>query len=84
MTHPLVSTIISNHNYARYVSTPIDSALGLTYRQIEVVVVDDGSTDELRDVLSSYAGLTVTVLQDRAGPRRCLQRRVCRSRGDIL
>jgi glycosyltransferase involved in cell wall biosynthesis len=41
----LVSVVIDNYNYARYLGEAIDSALGQTYPHTEVIVVDDGSTD---------------------------------------
>lgn len=42
---PLVSIVICNYNYERYVDAAVDSALNQTYPRVEVVVVDDGSTD---------------------------------------
>ena len=51
---PLVSIIIDNFNYARFIRAAIDSALAQSYQPIEVIVVDDGSTDASRDVISSY------------------------------
>jgi glycosyltransferase involved in cell wall biosynthesis len=50
----LVSIVINNYNYARYLRQAVDSALAQTYRPIEVVVVDDGSTDGSRELLASY------------------------------
>jgi len=41
----LVSIVINNYNYARFLAQAIDSALGQTATPVEVVVVDDGSTD---------------------------------------
>jgi Glycosyl transferase family 2 len=50
----LVSITINNHNYARFLSAAIDSALAQTHADIEVIVVDDGSTDESWSVIESY------------------------------
>lgn len=45
MDGPLVSMIINNYNYARFLCEAIDSALNQNYPNFEVIVVDDGSTD---------------------------------------
>ena len=45
-TAPLVSILICSYNYARFVGQTIDSALRQSWPRVEVVVVDDGSTDE--------------------------------------
>jgi glycosyltransferase involved in cell wall biosynthesis len=51
---PRVSFIVANYNYARYVGKAIDSLLSQTFRAIEVIVIDDCSTDDSRDVLKCY------------------------------
>lgn len=53
---PLVSVIIPVYNYDRYLAEAIESALGQTYRRLEVIVVDDGSTDRSGEVARSFAG----------------------------
>ncbi len=63
----LVSVIIPNYNYANYVCEAIDSALNQTYENIEVIVVDDGSTDGSREVLESYGDKITTIFNDNAG-----------------
>src|SRR5437868_15396335 len=49
-----VSVIINNYNYGHFLGAAIDSALTQTYASIEVVVVDDGSTDDSRKVIAGY------------------------------
>lgn len=49
-----VSIVITNHNYGRYVGEAIESALNQTVKPDEVIVVDDGSTDDSLDVLAKY------------------------------
>lgn len=53
-THPLASIIIPVYNCAAYLSEALDSALGQTLESIEVIVVDDGSTDSTPNILRHY------------------------------
>ena len=53
---PLVSIIITSYNYAAYLARAIDGALAQTYPCVEVIVVDDGSSDGSKDIISYYGG----------------------------
>jgi len=52
---PLVSVIIPVYNYDRYLGEAIESVLNQTYQHLEVIVVDDGSTDRSGEVAKSFA-----------------------------
>jgi glycosyltransferase involved in cell wall biosynthesis len=52
---PTVSVIVPNYNHARYLRQRIESVLGQTYQDFEVILLDDCSTDDSRSVLSEYA-----------------------------
>lgn len=52
---PLISVIIPNYNYAHLLPRALDSALTPSAADVEVIVVDDGSTDESLEVLAAYA-----------------------------
>ena len=51
---PLVSVVVANYNYGQYLPKCLDSILGQTWKKIEIVVVDDCSTDNSREVLKAY------------------------------
>lgn len=51
---PLVTVLINTYNYGRYLPFAINSVLAQTYSNIEVLVVDDGSTDHTSEVLRQY------------------------------
>ena len=59
---PLVSVIIPAFNQSMYVSEAINSALEQTYKNIEIIIIDDGSTDETPHILEKYCNYGNIVL----------------------
>lgn len=55
MTAPLVSVVMPVLNFDAYVGEAIDSVLAQTHDELELIVVDDGSTDRTRDIVAGYA-----------------------------
>lgn len=84
MNGPLISVIIPNYNYGRYLAQAIDSALAQTYAKVEVIVVDDGSTDESHEVLGRYGEKIRWLSQENQGVSAARNRGVEESRGEIL
>jgi glycosyltransferase involved in cell wall biosynthesis len=54
MQHPKVSVVIPNYNHARYLCARIDSVLGQTYNDLELLILDDASTDDSHRILARY------------------------------
>src|SRR5690606_10573340 len=67
MPRPLVSVIVPNYNYARFLGAAIESALAQTYEPIEVIVVDDGSTDDSRHVIAGFGNRVRALFQENRG-----------------
>jgi cellulose synthase/poly-beta-1,6-N-acetylglucosamine synthase-like glycosyltransferase len=67
MTNPFVSIVVNNYNYGRFLPEAIDSALAQTYPHTEVVVVDDGSTDNSRQIIAGYSERVTAVLKENGG-----------------
>ena len=65
-SRPLVSVIIPTYNRADYIAEAIDSVLGQTYPAIEIIVIDDGSTDDSRAIVERFGPKVHYVLQDNA------------------
>ena len=52
----MTTLYITNHNYAAYLAQSIDSALAQTYSNMEVLIIDDGSTDHSKEIIENYRG----------------------------
>jgi len=81
---PLVSAIVATYNRAHIVARAIESILGQTYENIEVVVVDDGSTDDTLVMLARYGRRISVITQKNAGPSAARNRGIQAASGDII
>jgi len=52
--NPLVSVILCNYNYGNFIAAAIESVLSQTYRHFELIVVDDGSKDNSKEIISAF------------------------------
>ena len=69
---PLVSVVINNYNYGRFLNQAIDSALQQSYPCVEVIVVDDGSTDDSRAVIEGYGRRIIPIYKANGGQASAL------------
>jgi glycosyltransferase involved in cell wall biosynthesis len=83
-TRPTISVIVPCYNYERYVGLAIESALAQTYRDREIIVVNDGSTDGSRAVLERYANRVSIVDQPNSGMIAAWHKGFASSRGDVI
>jgi glycosyltransferase involved in cell wall biosynthesis len=81
---PLVSILINNYNYATFLPEAIESAIRQTYVPIEIIVVDDGSTDGSRDVIEGVRNSVIPVFKNNGGQASAFNAGIERSRGDIV
>ncbi|MGI9068132.1 MAG: glycosyltransferase family 2 protein [Pyrinomonadaceae bacterium] len=84
MKLPRVSVIIPNYNYAHYLPLAIDSVLAQTYPNVEIVVVDDGSTDNSETVLKSYVNRIRWLRQQNQGVAMARNLGVRETRGEFV
>lgn len=81
---PLVSVIIGNYNYGCFLSQAIESVLSQTYQNFELIVVDDGSTDNSREIIKSYGERLTTVFQENAGQGEAFNTGFAQSKGEVI
>lgn len=81
---PLVSVLIPCFNAEKYVGEAIESALAQTHPNVEVVVVDDGSTDGSPDVIRSFAGRIEFEIGPNRGACAARNRALALSRGEYV
>jgi glycosyltransferase involved in cell wall biosynthesis len=79
-----VSVIIPTHNRAEFLAEAIDSALSQTHAPTEVIVIDDGSTDNTAEVLSGYGNRIKAVRQQNRGVSAARNAGVALASGDLL
>lgn len=80
----LASIIINNYNYGRFLKQCIDSALNQSHPSTEIIVVDDGSTDNSQEIISSYGDRVIAVLKENRGQASAFNVGFARSRGEVI
>jgi len=81
---PPVSVIIPVFNAAPYLRESIESVLAQDYPEMELILVDDGSTDGSLEIMRSYGDRIHLIHQDRAGPGAARNRGIRAAHGDYL
>jgi glycosyltransferase involved in cell wall biosynthesis len=81
---PLVSIIINNYNYGQFLRDTIESALHQTYDTIEVIAVDDGSTDDSREIIASFGDQLIPVFKENGGQASAFNAGFSHCRGEVV
>lgn len=74
MNNPLVSVIIPTHNRAGMIQRAVNSALEQTYKNLEIIVVDDASTDNTKEVIDNYRNSKIKYLRLAKNSGQCIAR----------
>jgi glycosyltransferase involved in cell wall biosynthesis len=80
----VVSIVINNYNYGCFLRDAIESALGQTYAHVEVIVVDDGSTDDSREIIAGYGSRVIPVLKENGGQASAFNTGFEQCRGELV
>jgi glycosyltransferase involved in cell wall biosynthesis len=79
-----VSIVINNYNYSEFIEDCIESVLAQTYQNVEVIVVDDGSTDHSRRLLEKYQDRVRVILKEHGGETSGRNEGFRQSSGEIV
>jgi len=80
----LISVIIPCYNGENFLKKAIDSVLGQTYRQVQIIVIDDGSSDGSNAIASSYGDRLRLVTQKNQGLARARNNGILESKGEYI
>jgi glycosyltransferase involved in cell wall biosynthesis len=83
-SNPLVSAVIPTYNRAHIIGDAVESILAQTYREIEVIVVDDGSKDDTLSRLKQYGDRIRVISQANAGPAAARNRGIAVAHGELI
>lgn len=81
MTSELVSVVIPVYNSEKYLEECLNSVLDQTYENIEIIVVDDGSTDSSPDILKKYSDSVIVLSQKNGGLASALNLGISKMKG---
>ena len=84
MSAPVISVVIPTYNRAQILCRTIDNVLQQTYTPSEVIVVDDGSTDDTLQRLDRYGSRLKVICQPNAGPAAARNRGIEMARGEFI
>jgi glycosyltransferase involved in cell wall biosynthesis len=81
---PVISVVIPTYNCARYLGEALESVLAQGMAGVEIIVVDDGSTDETPDVLRAYGERILAVRQVNQGVSAARNHGIRRAKGELV
>ena len=88
LSRPSVSVVIPNYNYGAYIEEALISVFNQTFQDFEVIVVDDGSNDNSRELLRSletkYEGRLKVIFQKNSGPSVARNKGIEMSKGNYI
>ncbi len=87
-THYLYTIIVASYNYDKYINSTLDSIIEQTYKNFEIVIVDDGSTDNSIEILKEYKNkynfIRLFVNEENKGLPETIKKAIQESKGEFI
>lgn len=82
---PLLSVVIPSYNHEKYIGKAIESVLKQSYKNLELIIIDDGSKDNSVELIQSYKDDRITlVVQENAGAHNAINKGLEMAKGEYL
>ncbi|MFC1535543.1 glycosyltransferase family 2 protein [Candidatus Neomarinimicrobiota bacterium] len=84
--HPLISVLVANYNYEDYVGEAVEAVLSQTYQNFELIICDDGSVDQSREIIRRYISdpRIMLIEKENSGQASALNEAFAKSTGEII
>lgn len=85
-SEPLVSVLMATHNGSRFITEAIDSVISQSYQNLELIIIDDASSDGVEKIVESYGDRRIKLVsnQERLGLTKSLNKGIELSRGEYI
>ena len=81
----MISVIIPSYNHEKYIKKCIDSVINQTYKDWELIIIDDGSKDNSNEIISQYNDIRIThIQQENAGAHNAINKGLSLAKGNYL
>ncbi len=81
----MISVLINNYNYEQFIGEAIESVLSQDYKDFEIIIVDDGSTDKSKNIIESFNDNRIkTIYKENGGQLSCFNSALEYINGDIV
>jgi glycosyltransferase involved in cell wall biosynthesis len=81
---PVVTVLINNYNYGNFIRQAVESVLQQDYKNVEIIIVDDGSTDNSKEILCEYKNCAKIFIKENGGQASAFNEGFFKSSGDII
>jgi predicted O-linked N-acetylglucosamine transferase (SPINDLY family)/GT2 family glycosyltransferase len=85
VSNPLISVVMTTYNHQKYISESVESVLNQTYKNLELIIVNDGSNDKTDEIIRKFRDERITyIYQENQGTSTAINRAILDSQGKYI